>query len=109
MRKARATRRDAVLAIDGIEPLVDAPILREFAVRLPIAAEVVIARMADAGFLAGVTTDDGAGTDGLLIAVTERRTRDEIDAYVTALGKASIRRPTDDAITAAAVGPRPRR
>ena len=30
---------------------------------------------------------DGA-EDGLLISVTERRTRDEIDAYVTALAKA---------------------
>ncbi len=46
--------------------------------------------MADAGFLAGISLGDhfDDGDHGLLIAVTERRTRDEIDAYVTALAKA---------------------
>ena len=36
-RCARATRyaRDAVLAVDGVTPWADAPVLREFAVRLP--------------------------------------------------------------------------
>jgi hypothetical protein len=46
--------------------------------------------MADAGFLAGIALDGefDDGEHGLLIAVTERRTRDEIDAYATALAKA---------------------
>jgi hypothetical protein len=46
--------------------------------------------MADAGFLAGIPLGDqfDQGEHGLLIAVTERRTRDEIDAYVTAFAKA---------------------
>ena len=91
-RCARATRytRDAVLAVDGIAPWADAPVLREFAVRLPRPADEVIDRMADAGFLAGIPLDEAFddGQDGLLITVTERRTRDEIDAYVTALAKA---------------------
>ncbi len=91
-RCAQATRytRDALLALDGIEPYASAPVLREFALRLPIPASVVVERMADAGFLAGLPLDDGYedGEHGLLIAVTERRTKDEIDAYVTALGKA---------------------
>jgi glycine dehydrogenase subunit 1 len=91
-RCAQATRytRDALLALDGIEPYASAPVLREFAVRLPVPASVVVERMADAGFLAGLPLDDGYedGEHGLLIAVTERRTKDEIDAYVTALGKA---------------------
>ena len=64
--------------------------VREFAVRLPVPAAVVIERMADAGFLAGIALGDefDGGRDGLLISVTERRTRDEIDAYATALAKA---------------------
>jgi len=93
LRCARGTRytRQAVLGIDGIEPLAEAPVLREFAVRLPVAADVAVERMADEGFLAGVAlgpeyTGDGPA-DGLLIAVTERRTRAEIDAYATALEK----------------------
>ncbi len=91
-RCARATRyaREAVLGVDGVTPWADAPVLREFAVRLPVRAETVIERMADAGFLAGISLEDavGDGADGLLIAVTERRTVDQIDAYVSALAKA---------------------
>ncbi|MEA2842387.1 MAG: glycine dehydrogenase subunit 1, partial [Actinomycetota bacterium] len=88
LRCARGTRyaREAVLAIDGVEPLVDAPVLREFAVATPMPAEEVVERMADEGFLAGVALGPEYG-DGLLVAVTERRTRDEIDAYATALSK----------------------
>lgn len=91
-RCARATRyaRDAVLAIDGVTPWADAPVLREFAVRLPRPADKVIERMADAGFLAGISLEgavDGGG-HGLLIAATERRTADQIDAYAAALAKA---------------------
>ena len=65
--------------------------VREFAVRLPVPAAVVVERMADEGFLAGIAARRRSSTgasDGLLVAVTERRTRDEIDAYVTALAKA---------------------
>jgi glycine dehydrogenase subunit 1 len=91
-RCAQATRyaRDALFSLDRVEPFADAPVLREFAVRLPIPATVVVERMADAGFLAGIPLGDDFdhGEHGLLISVTERRTRDEIDAYVTALGKA---------------------
>jgi glycine dehydrogenase subunit 1 len=91
-RCARATRyaRDAVLAVDGITPWASAPVVREFAVRLPRPADEVIERMADAGFLAGISLE-GAVTDGdhgLLIAVTERRTASQIDAYASALAKA---------------------
>ncbi len=92
LRCARATRylQDALLAVDGVVPFAAAPVLREFAVRLPVPADTVITRMVDAGFLAGISLAGAVpgGEDGLLIAATERRTRDEIDAYVTALAKA---------------------
>jgi glycine dehydrogenase subunit 1 len=94
LRCARGTRyaRDAALAIPGVSLLVPAPTLREFALRLPVPAEMAVSRMADEGFLAGVPVaiDGGVvgdGNDGLLVAVTERRTRDEIDAFVSALEK----------------------
>ncbi len=89
LRCARATKytRDAVTAIDGVEPVTSAPMLREFAVRLPVPAETVIERMADEGFLAGVALDDADYGGGLLIAATERRTRADIDAYAQALQK----------------------
>ncbi|MDP8992092.1 MAG: aminomethyl-transferring glycine dehydrogenase subunit GcvPA [Actinomycetota bacterium] len=88
LRCARGTRyaREAVLAIDGVEPAAPAPVLREFAVRLPVPADAAVERMADEGFLAGIPLGDEHG-GGLLVAVTERRTRDEIDAYAAALEK----------------------
>ncbi|HLY83030.1 MAG TPA: hypothetical protein VKQ71_08590, partial [Acidimicrobiales bacterium] len=99
LRCARGTRytREALLAIPGVEPLVGAAVLREFAVRLPADPVVVVDRLAEAGFLAGVPIEldggvvrepGGGGEPGLLVAVTERRTRAEIDAYIAALEKA---------------------
>ncbi len=91
-RCAQATRyaREQLLASDRLTPFAAAPVLREFAVRLPLPASTVIERMADEGFLAGISLADEVegGEFGLLIAVTERRTREEIDSFVTALTKA---------------------
>jgi glycine dehydrogenase subunit 1 len=88
VRCARGTRycREALLGIDGVEPLAGAPVLREFAVRARVPAAVVIDRMADEGFLAGVALGDEYG-GGLLVAVTEKRTRVEIDAFAAAFEK----------------------
>ena len=94
IRCARGTRytREAIVAIPGVELVAPAPTLREFAVKLPVPAPVVVARMAEEGFLAGVPVgiDGGVvrdGGDALLVAVTERRTKDEIDAFVSSLEK----------------------
>ncbi len=88
LRCARGTRycREALLAIDGVEPLAGAPVLREFAVRTPVPADVVVARMAEEGFLAGVALGEEYDA-GLLVAVTEKRTKAEIDAFAGALEK----------------------
>ena len=99
LRCARGTRytREALLAIPGVEPLSSGPVLREFALRLPVDPALAVERMADEGFLAGVpvglrdgvttSAHDDAAERGLLVAVTERRTRAEIDAYTAALEK----------------------
>lgn len=88
LRCARATRytREALLAVDGVEPVADAPVFREFGVRAPVDAATIVERMAEEGFLAGVPLEDEYG-GGLLVAATERRTRDEIDRYAGAFEK----------------------
>ena len=88
LRCARGARyaREAVLAVPGVEPFAAAPVVYEFAVKLPISAEVVADRMAEEGFLAGLPIEVG-GESGLLVAVTEKRTRADIDAYVAAMEK----------------------
>jgi glycine dehydrogenase subunit 1 len=94
LRCARGTRycREALLGIDGVTPAAPAPTLREFAVRTSVPAATVVDRLADEGFLAGVAVGPGYEAtpyeDCLLVAVTERRTRAEIDAYAGAFEKA---------------------
>jgi glycine dehydrogenase subunit 1 len=94
LRCARGTRyaREALLAIDGVEPATSAATLREFAVRTPVAAEALVERLADEGYLAGVPVRGGyEGTtyEGcLLVAVTEKRTRADIDGFAAAFEKA---------------------
>ena len=78
--------REALLAVPGIEPFAEAPIVYEFAVKSPLPADVVVERMAEEGFLAGLPIEIG-GEGGLLVAVTEKRTRSEIDAYAAAIEK----------------------
>jgi glycine dehydrogenase subunit 1 len=87
---ARGTRYayEALLAIDGIAPLLDgAPYFREFTIETPVPPDIVIDRMADEGFLAGTAVETERGA-GLLIAVTEKRTRSEIDAFAASFSKA---------------------
>ncbi|MBV8303838.1 MAG: glycine dehydrogenase, partial [Acidimicrobiia bacterium] len=63
------------------------PVLREFAVSTPVSAHIVVERMAEDGFLAGIPLGTEFGDRGLLVSVTERRTRDEIDAFAAAFEK----------------------
>jgi glycine dehydrogenase subunit 1 len=95
IRSARAARyaRETLTAIADVEAATgDAPVLREFAVRTPIDGEMLIERLADEGYLAGVAVREGfEGTDyegALLVATTERRTRAEIDGFASAFAKA---------------------
>ena len=94
LRCARATRytREALCTIDGVEPVAAVPVLREFAIRVPIEPELLIERLCDDGFLAGVSVREGfADTPyegALLVAATERRTRAEIDGFAAAFEKA---------------------
>lgn len=81
------TRR-AMLNVEGTKPLADAPVVREFAVSTPTDPHVVVDRMLDEGFLAGIPLGPEYGENGLLVSVTERRTQAEIDAYVCAFEKA---------------------
>lgn len=73
--------------IDGVELLhPDAPFFKEFALRLPRDAAQVRDALIERGFLAGVPLPEAGGT-ALLIAVTERRTRAEIDALASAMAE----------------------
>lgn len=74
-------------AIDGVSIAVDATYGREFPILTPLDPRRVVDAMAERGFLAGIPLDhdypEMAG--GLLVAVTERRSRSELDRYAEAL------------------------
>ncbi len=74
--------------IPGVEPLFPgAPSFKEFALRLPRPADEVRDELIQRGFLAGVPLPDADGR-ALLVAVTERRTKAEIDALAGAMREA---------------------
>jgi glycine dehydrogenase subunit 1 len=102
LRSARGTRfcRESMLSLSGVEPITGStPTLREFAVRTPIPGRLAIERLADEGYLGGLALADLVGDEGdgsvgahdagpgLLVAVTERRTRSEVEGFVRTLDK----------------------
>jgi glycine dehydrogenase subunit 1 len=81
---------ERLAAVAGLKLKYDRPFFKEFTVACPDGAERVIAKARQAGFdigpalghLPGQTTP---ASDGLLVAVTEKRTRAEIDRLAAAL------------------------
>ena len=85
-----AYARDRLTATPGIEPLHEQPVFREFAVTLDAPVEDVI----EACRRHGINPGHPLGTyfpeheRGLLVAITELRSREEIDRLAAALGDA---------------------
>jgi glycine cleavage system P protein (glycine dehydrogenase) subunit 1 len=75
--------------IPGVSLRFPQPFFKEFVLRLPKAPATVVAKLAKRRILPGVPlkTYDKTLTDSLLVAVTEQRTREEIDAYAAALAE----------------------
>jgi glycine dehydrogenase subunit 1 len=73
--------------VSGVEMLFPGqPFFKEFALRLPASSAEVRDALIERGFLAGVALPDAEGR-ALLVAVTERRTRREIDSLALALSE----------------------
>jgi glycine dehydrogenase subunit 1 len=91
---------EQLIALPGVAPATPSSFLREFTVVTQAPADAVLARLADEGFLGGLsvaslTQGDDASlpkdqrSHAIVVAVTERRTRAEIDAFAIAFGKAA--------------------
>ncbi|HSJ73443.1 MAG TPA: aminomethyl-transferring glycine dehydrogenase subunit GcvPA [Miltoncostaeaceae bacterium] len=82
--------RTTLAALPGVRALHEQPVAREFALALDAPVEAVIERCAAEGINPGLAL--GAHYpehgDGLLVAVTERRSRADIDRLADALGRA---------------------
>ena len=82
--------RETLAALDGVEKLHERPVVREFALRLDADVDRVLERCAadgvNAGFALGREYDEYG--DGLLVAITEQRSRADIDRLAEVLGAA---------------------
>jgi glycine dehydrogenase subunit 1 len=76
--------------IPGVRLRFAAPFFKEFTLQLPKSPDRVVKRLLKERILGGVPVKafDRQYKDCLLVAVTERRTREEIDAYAAALAAA---------------------
>jgi glycine dehydrogenase subunit 1 len=80
--------REALCAIEGVEAWHSQPVIREFAVTLPVPVEEVVERCAAEGVNPGLALPE---ENALLVAITELRSREEIDRLADVLSRAVVR------------------
>jgi len=87
-----AYAREALAGVEGVEPLHSQPVVREFAVTLDADVEQVIERCAAEGVNPGypLGRDYPELSNGLLVALTEQRSRADIDRLARTL-QAAVR------------------
>jgi glycine dehydrogenase subunit 1 len=90
MLQRTAYARERLAAVPGVHGLHDQPVVREFAVTLDAPVPAVIERCAAQGVNPGYALgrDYPEYADGLLVAITEKRTRADIDRLADVLGEA---------------------
>ncbi len=87
MIRRTAYARDRFAAVEGVELAFDAPVAREFAIRVDAPVAKVLDFCAERGIAAGYPLGVEYG-EGILVAITERRTPQDIDRLADALGDA---------------------
>jgi glycine dehydrogenase subunit 1 len=109
LARRTAYARERLAEVDGVELLHDAPVVREFAVRVDAPVPEVLDRVAEEGIAAGywLGRECPEYEDGLLVALTERRSRRDIDRLADALGRAIS--AADGAFPSDSEGKSPRR
>jgi glycine dehydrogenase subunit 1 len=82
-----AYARERLAGIEGVELLHAAPVVREFAIRLDAPVGEVLDRCAAEGIAAGypLGREYPEFSDGLLVALTERRSKEDIDRLADVL------------------------
>ena len=90
MARRTAYARERLAAVDGARLLHDAPVVREFAVELDAPVVDVLDRCAEDGIAAGywLGREYPEYEHGLLVAITERRSKEDIDRLAEALERA---------------------
>ena len=71
--------------IKGVSLISDHPFFKEFVIQLPVPVELVLKELRNVGILGGINLDEVGYKNHLLIAVTEKRTKKEMDLFVSKL------------------------
>jgi glycine dehydrogenase subunit 1 len=103
MVQRTAYARERLSAVEGVELLHDQPVFREFAITVQAPVARVIESCRARGINPGyaLARDYPEHPDALLVAITERRTRADIDRLAEALGSAvAAERPSPEKVTA---------
>jgi glycine dehydrogenase subunit 1 len=99
-----AYARDRLTALDGVRALHEQPVVREFALAVDAPVDRVVERCRQQGVNPGypLGRDYPEFANGLLVALTERRSRADIDRLVDTLGEAVAgeRRPVYQGVSA---------
>jgi glycine dehydrogenase subunit 1 len=90
LARRTAYARERLAAIDGVELLHEAPVVREFGLRVDAPVPAVLDRLAEQGIGAGypLGRDYPEHDEGLLVAITERRSRADVDRFADLLAQA---------------------
>ncbi len=109
LARRTAYARDRLSQVEGVELLHEAPVVREFAVSLSAPVEEVLDRISEDGIAAGypLARDYPEHPDGLLVAITERRSREDIDRLADSLEQAVSAANGDLVADSATKSPRP--
>jgi glycine dehydrogenase subunit 1 len=85
-----AYARERLAAVHGVELLHEAPVVREFGLKLDAPVTEVLDRLAEQGIGGGypLGRDYPEHEEGLLVALTERRSRADVDRFAEQLGSA---------------------
>jgi len=68
--------------IEGVSVKIDMPFFKEFVVQFQQKTEVILNTFKENNIFAGIPLDEIGYTNHLLVAVTEKRTRTELDNYI---------------------------
>jgi glycine dehydrogenase subunit 1 len=102
MAQRTAYARERLASIEGVELLHSQPVVREFPVRLAAPVAAVLRRCAERGVNPGypLARDYPEHPDGLLVAITERTARTDIDLLAEVLAKAVAAERETEPVTA---------
>ena len=73
--------------LEGFKLKYDSPFFNEFVVAAEMNTDTILDKLNDKGFYAGINLKKFGFENGLLIAVTEKRTKEEMDCFIKELSK----------------------